>query len=176
MRSCRVQTSFMSVLKRRGMDSFSDCWSTTCSMACASAGIGFAPPASIDFQAASTSCHSSAANRKEGDTVFLEFGGVYNRYTAPMMRTAHIGKPDDQVRRVTEAVKDCVERIFAAAKPGRTADDVAADLFVTFLSREPTADELKSVRAHVAKADSAATAHRELAWALMMTSEFSLNH
>ena len=62
------------------------------------------------------------------------------------------------------------------AKPGRTADDVAADLFVTFLSREPTADELKSVRAHVAKADSAATAHRELAWALMMTSEFSLNH
>jgi Xaa-Pro dipeptidase len=64
---------------------------------------------------------------RAGDTVFLEFGGVYNRYTAPMMRTAHIGAPDDQVRRVTDAVKDCVERILAAVKPGRTAHDVAVE-------------------------------------------------
>jgi hypothetical protein len=62
------------------------------------------------------------------------------------------------------------------AKPGRTADEVATDLFLTFLSRRPTADELRLLRAHVAKIDSADAAYRELAWALMLTSEFSLNH
>lgn len=62
------------------------------------------------------------------------------------------------------------------AKPGRSADDVAGELFLTFLSRRPTADELRLVKAHVSRADAAETAYRELAWALMMTSEFSLNH
>jgi hypothetical protein len=62
------------------------------------------------------------------------------------------------------------------AKPGRSQDDVVNDLFLTFLSRRPTADELRLFRAHATKADSADTAYRELAWALMMTSEFSLNH
>lgn len=62
------------------------------------------------------------------------------------------------------------------AKPGRSGDDVVADLFVTLLSRRPTADEQRIFRAHVTKSDSAETAYRELAWALMMTSEFSLNH
>jgi hypothetical protein len=61
------------------------------------------------------------------------------------------------------------------AKPGRAADGAATDLFLTFLSRRPTADELKLVRSHAGEADSAAAAHRELAWVLMMTSEFSLN-
>jgi hypothetical protein len=62
------------------------------------------------------------------------------------------------------------------AKPDRSTDDVATDLFLTFLSRRPTADELKLVRAHVAKAESPEAAYRELTWVLMMTSEFSLNH
>jgi hypothetical protein len=61
-------------------------------------------------------------------------------------------------------------------KPGRSADEVATDLFLTFLSRRPTPDELKLVRAHAAKADSTEAGYRELAWTLMMTSEFSLNH
>jgi hypothetical protein len=62
------------------------------------------------------------------------------------------------------------------AKPGRAADDVAADLFLTFLSRRPAADELRLFRAHVTRTESAEAAYRELAWALMITSEFSLNH
>lgn len=64
---------------------------------------------------------------KVGDTVFLEFGGVYKRYCSPMMRTAFIGKPGDQVLRVNEALKDCVARIIVAAKPGRTCHDVAVE-------------------------------------------------
>ena len=62
------------------------------------------------------------------------------------------------------------------AKPGRSADDVAGDLFVTILSRPPTVDEQVLFRAHVTRAGSLETASRELAWALLMTSEFSLNH
>ena len=61
------------------------------------------------------------------------------------------------------------------AKSGRSADDVATDMFLAFFSRRPTADELKRVHAHAARADSAEAAYRELAWALMLTSEFSLN-
>jgi hypothetical protein len=62
------------------------------------------------------------------------------------------------------------------AKPGRSADDVAGDLFLAVLSRRPTADEQQLFRAHVTRAGSPEAAARELAWALLMTSEFSLNH
>lgn len=59
---------------------------------------------------------------------------------------------------------------------GRSAEDVAADLYLIILSRRPTERDRQIVRDHVAKAGSADTACRELAWALMMSSEFSLNH
>src|SRR5262245_7502628 len=62
------------------------------------------------------------------------------------------------------------------AKTGRPSDEVAGDLFLTILSRRPTADEQRMVRDHLSRADSAEAACRELAWVLMMTSEFSLNH
>lgn len=61
------------------------------------------------------------------------------------------------------------------ARPGRSADDVAEGLFLTVLSRCPRADERKLFRGHVARAGSLEQAARELAWALLMTSEFSLN-
>jgi Protein of unknown function (DUF1549)/Protein of unknown function (DUF1553) len=62
------------------------------------------------------------------------------------------------------------------AKPGRSPDDIAGDLFLRLLSRRPTADEQRLFRDHLTRSDSAESACRELAWALMMTSEFSLNH
>jgi hypothetical protein len=62
------------------------------------------------------------------------------------------------------------------AKPGRSADDVAGDLFPAVLSRPPTAGERELFRAHATRAGSLETAARELAWALLLTSEFSLNH
>ncbi len=61
-------------------------------------------------------------------------------------------------------------------KSGRSADDVATDLFLTVLSRKPTADEVKLFRAHETKAGSLEKATEELAWALLLTSEFTLNH
>jgi len=62
------------------------------------------------------------------------------------------------------------------AGPGRSADDVAGDLFLAILSRRPTADERQLFRAHATRVGSVETAARELAWALLATSEFSLNH
>ena len=63
----------------------------------------------------------------KGDTVFLEFGGVHNRYSAPMMRTAYLGSPPDDVLRVNAAVNETTQRIIEATRPGRTCHDVAVD-------------------------------------------------
>ena len=60
-----------------------------------------------------------------GDNVFLEYGGVHQRYTAPMMRTAVIGEPSPEVLRVAEALKETVSTIIEEARPGRTGHDVA---------------------------------------------------
>lgn len=65
-----------------------------------------------------------------------------------------------------------IDRLSAS---GRASDDAATDLFLTILSRRPTADELQRFRAYAAAAGSERDARRELAWALVMTSEFSLN-
>ena len=73
-----------------------------------------------------------------GDTVFLEYGGCYQRYTAPMMRTAVVGEPSDDVRRVAEAVKATVSRIIETARPGRTHHEVAME---AKKARAPVASE-----------------------------------
>ena len=57
--------------------------------------------------------------------MFLEYGGAHQRYTAPMMRTAVIGEPSEEVARVAEAVKDTVTTIIEEARPGRTGHEVA---------------------------------------------------
>lgn len=62
------------------------------------------------------------------------------------------------------------------ARPERPVNEVADDLFLTLLSRRPSAAEHELFRAHVARSGSLAAAARELTWALLMTSEFSLNH
>jgi hypothetical protein len=62
------------------------------------------------------------------------------------------------------------------SKSGRSADEITGELFLSILSRRPTADETKLFRDHVAHSESAEAAYRQLAWTLLMTSEFSLNH
>lgn len=62
------------------------------------------------------------------------------------------------------------------ATPNRSPDDVAGDLFLTFLSRPPTAEEQARFTSYLQGSASETDAYRGLAWALMMTSEFSLNH
>lgn len=63
------------------------------------------------------------------------------------------------------------------ATPGRSPDEVVHELFLTILARQPTAAEQQLAREQLAGADaSPQTIYRELAWALLMSSEFSLNH
>lgn len=59
---------------------------------------------------------------------------------------------------------------------GRSPGDIAGDLFLTILSRRPTAKEQEQFRTYLKNAGSQSEACRELAWVLVMTSEFSLNH
>jgi hypothetical protein len=64
-----------------------------------------------------------------------------------------------------------------AAGPGRSADDVVDELFLAILSRRPAAAERELARDHLRQAGrSTEGACLELAWALLMSSEFSLNH
>jgi len=56
-----------------------------------------------------------------------------------------------------------------------SAEKVVEKLFLTVLSRRPTSDEQKIARKHAQETGSTDKANRELAWALLMSSEFSLN-
>ncbi|MEW6161386.1 MAG: hypothetical protein AB1813_28490, partial [Verrucomicrobiota bacterium] len=58
----------------------------------------------------------------------------------------------------------------------RPVEAVVSDLFLTILSREPTESEIRESKAYLKRCGSSAGGLRELAWVLMMTSEFSLNH
>jgi Xaa-Pro aminopeptidase len=64
---------------------------------------------------------------RPGDTVFLEYGGAYHRYHAPLMRTAVIDQPSDEVKRIAEAVQETLGLVLGGAKAGRTAHEVARD-------------------------------------------------
>ena len=58
----------------------------------------------------------------------------------------------------------------------RAAEDVASDLFLIILSRPPTAAEAGKFKSHLQAAASSQQALGQLAWVLLMTSEFSMNH
>ena len=60
--------------------------------------------------------------------------------------------------------------------PHRPPEAVVSDLFMTILSRPPTEKELRQARSYVERASPTSDGLRELAWTLIMTSEFSLNH
>ncbi len=58
---------------------------------------------------------------------------------------------------------------------GASEETVIEKLYLTILSRRPTKDEQQIVRKHLRESRSDANAYQELAWALLMSSEFSLN-
>lgn len=58
------------------------------------------------------------------------------------------------------------------APSDRPREELAADLFLTILSRRPTEKELAQIKPYLNDTNGL----RELAWVLIMTSEFSLNH
>jgi Xaa-Pro dipeptidase len=73
------------------------------------------------------SAHSSFNGRRieAGETVFLELTAEVRKYTAPLMRTAILGRPSAHQERVADAGARAVETILATARPGVAAADVA---------------------------------------------------
>ncbi len=63
---------------------------------------------------------------QRGDTVFIEVTGQRKRYTAPLMRTAVLGKASARQRRIADAAAGAVAAILDAARPGVPACDIAA--------------------------------------------------
>lgn len=74
-----------------------------------------------------------------GDPVFLEFGAVCQRYTAPMMRTVVAGEPSDAMLRLRDICRNVYDALLTTMRPGNCFDD-AAKSAETALA--PVADEV----------------------------------
>jgi Xaa-Pro dipeptidase len=71
-------------------------------------------------------CHSTWAGRDihTGDVINFEFPGVVKRYTAALYRCGTVGQPSDEVKRRGEMVKEVLEAVLAAIKPGASSGEV----------------------------------------------------
>jgi Xaa-Pro aminopeptidase len=61
----------------------------------------------------------------QGETVYLEYTGTYNRYNAPSMRSAVIGPPSEDIRRLSDAAIETLNLLIDNIAPGRTGHEVA---------------------------------------------------
>lgn len=87
---------------------------------------GFARPAFETIVAAGANTalpHARPGTRRlqAGDLVLLDFGGVYDGYCVDLTRTVCLGRPDDEMRRVYEAVAQGQRAALTAVKPGVAA-------------------------------------------------------
>lgn len=62
---------------------------------------------------------------RRGDPVFMEFGACVNRYSAPIMRTAVVGKPPDKMKRMFAMCLASVSSSIEHLKPGAVTGEVA---------------------------------------------------
>ena len=71
--------------------------------------------------------HATAKRRvvRAGDPILMEIGAVYQRYCAPLLRTAVIGKPSPRLRHLADVSLAAMDLLFANLSAGRTAGDVA---------------------------------------------------
>lgn len=65
---------------------------------------------------------------KAGDTVMMELGAFVNRYVAAVMHTVSVGEPSKDVLRFAKASDQTLTMVREAARPGRTAHDVAMEV------------------------------------------------
>jgi Xaa-Pro dipeptidase len=72
--------------------------------------------------------HTSFLRRKlvKGDTVLLEWTGSYYRYSAPLMRSAVVGKPPDRLQGMWDVLVEALEAAIAVIRPGVTSGEADA--------------------------------------------------
>ena len=71
-------------------------------------------------------CHSTWAGRtlEQGDVIDFELPGVVKRYCAALFRVGVLGKPDAEFTRRYTMVREALENVIAAIKPGATSGEV----------------------------------------------------
>ena len=62
---------------------------------------------------------------EQGDSVCMEFGACYQRYTAPLMRTMSIGDPSPDTARLSDGCLSALANVLDTMRPGVTAHEVA---------------------------------------------------
>ena len=72
--------------------------------------------------------HATFNDRKleRDDIVHFEFSASWNRYSAPLMRTAVLGKPHPEAVRLNDAALAAVEAVLAITREGVTSGEVDA--------------------------------------------------
>ena len=83
------------------------------------------PIVAAGYRAGSTHSTFNGYRLKQGDTVFFEVTGEMRRYTAPLMRTAVLGRPSKEIQLLAAAVEQAVEAVLQTARAGVKASDVA---------------------------------------------------
>jgi len=63
---------------------------------------------------------------KTGDAVLIEIGGVWNRYTAALMRTGMVGRVPKAVGRMYDCCAEALEATLHAIRPGARSEEVQA--------------------------------------------------
>jgi Xaa-Pro dipeptidase len=63
---------------------------------------------------------------KKGDSILIEIGGVWNRYTGPLMRTAAVDRASKDVRRMYDCCLEALEATLGAIHPGARSEEVQA--------------------------------------------------
>ena len=74
--------------------------------------------------------HLGAKRRvmQKGDVFSMEMTGVFNRYSAPIFRSASLGAPTSDVLRLLDTANATLELQFELAKPGVPAQVIASEL------------------------------------------------
>lgn len=72
--------------------------------------------------------HYTAGERvlTEGDSIVIDFGGIYEDYCSDMTRTIMLGKATKEYKEVYEVVKEAQKRAIEAVRPGVKAPEVDA--------------------------------------------------
>jgi len=72
--------------------------------------------------------HGHFRNRSitDGDLILLEMSGCVRRYSAPMMRTVSIGRPDKVVASMADRCRGALEAIIERIQPGVLFSDIAS--------------------------------------------------
>jgi Xaa-Pro aminopeptidase len=68
--------------------------------------------------------HSGERVIARGDSVVMDFGGVANGYCSDITRTAFVGEPTEEQRRIYDTVHDAQQAAFDAVRPGVPAQEV----------------------------------------------------